>query len=150
MGQKNQVYWRGIQNVDPHETVLIDTKKYTPAIADLQAIEAQVVETVSENGVSAGNNTLAGTAVPSGKMQVITSICAINLSSIITYTEIQIFDGSGAYTIDLVLAPAALQGVDVRGHFILDAGDKIRAIFSGCVDGDNIRLWINGYQIDKY
>ena len=109
--------------------------------------EDRIAERIADENADAGQNFLYSTACPSGKVQVITCATGFNSTTAITSVAIGIYDGSDYYGNNFLLPTAVGQQASIRGDMILKAGDKVYALFEGCLLNDNIRLTINGYQI---
>lgn len=136
-GESNQVKWRGVRKVDP-------------AIADLDAIEDVIGEQKYTTNASAGTNTLSHTAVPSGKIQIITNILAV--ATVGTPSRVEVVAVIDAVSVMLRYKLTPGQGEETlwTGEVFLDATDYIKVIFYGMTAGDDIFSWVVGYQIDKY
>lgn len=132
-GFRNKVLWRGTQKTDP-------------AIADLQAIEERYASETIDYSAAAGSNILNATAIPAGKICVITHICAFNNISAMTGVTLQ---AAGAH-VKKVGAVNVGTSVNWSGHLYLYAAEFVRCIFSGCTAGDDLYFTVLGYYIDIY
>jgi len=104
-------------------------------------------ERTSNLNASAGTNVLSATAVPSGEVWIIQSAGAFNINTNPTTINVSVFDGA----VDGTIASQASPGINVRvlgtGAFLMKEGDYVRAIFEGCVAGDDIYLDVWGYKM---
>ena len=94
-----------------------------------------------------GSTTLDSSAVPAGKMWVITAISAHNLDADMTRLELGRLTDETNYRLKLKKDPIQYDGIDWQGSVVLKAGDKIRSIHTGGAAGNNIWLYIIGYEI---
>ena len=124
--------------------------KPLPAIADLDAIESVVSEGKENLDCDVGDNILIFTAVPSGKIHIITNIIAF--SGIGAPATVTIFKKKAAmeYRFRRKTTVAVNDEIIFNGIAILDEGWELRIIFSGMVLHDIIYADIVGYQISKY
>ena len=109
--------------------------------------DGQVVEKISDTSAAAGSNLLESTAVPAGKVQVITSVCAFDYDTAITEVGIGITVGGVYHTHNITTNPGIREPVLNNNKLILAAGNKIYASYGGCVLNDDLYLYVNGYQI---
>ena len=95
----------------------------------------------------AGTETLDSSAVPAGKMWVITAITAYNNDANMTKLVLGRLTEANTYRLKLKKDPLQYDGIDWQGSVVLKADDKIRSIHTGGAAGNNIWLYINGYEI---
>lgn len=138
-GESNQVNWRGIRPTDPEENIPVK----------LMHVNAIVTETVKDTNTVAGNVTLNTSAVPSGEIHCISSICAFNIVTSNSAINIFVFNPSASYNLRRKVTPAIGEEILVQTPIYLTAGCYIKAIFSTCVAGDNIQLHIVGYKLQQ-
>ena len=109
--------------------------------------ESQVSGLSQNLNAAAGTVTLNSSAVPANRLWVIKFAAAYNTVSAITKISIG-YDVSGVLWVNnVILGPAIDQPVVSNGEMILIEGNKVSAVFDGCVAGDDIYLAINGYRI---
>ena len=94
-----------------------------------------------------GATVLDSSAVPAGKMWVITAITAYNNDANMTRLELGKLTGGGNYRLKLKKDPIQYDGIDWQGSVVLKAGDKIRSIHDGGAADNTIKLYIVGYEI---
>lgn len=124
--------------------------KPLPAIADLDAIEDFVQEAKENANCSVGTNYLTFTAVPSGKIRLITNILAIAILGNPNYVRIDRVANSNEYWIRRKDNPGVGTEVLYNRLVILNAGDYVQVVFSSMASGDVIYAYIVGYQVSKY
>ena len=95
---------------------------------------------------AAGNNTLAGAAVPAGEVWIVTSVIAFNTVNAMTYSTIYIVGAVTRY-LGYLAAPARYAGNINTAVHVLEAGDYVGAIMAGCTLNDDIYLSISGYKM---
>jgi len=122
------------------------TKKRTPAIADLQAMEALV--TVYETGVvAAGRFDHSFAAVTAGKIWVITQLGAYCGT---TWGNSNFYIRRGADW-HAIASPAVTNLFSCwNGKLLLDASDYILMENRSATNGANYHLSLRGYQVDIY
>ncbi len=124
----------------------------------LQGIEDQIpdqligyVDTVrlkvSDTNAAAGANSLQVSAVPAGKLYVITAITGANLNSATTFSRLSIagVDSSVAITRDGALLSG--YGTVFNGRIILKEDEFIIYNVEGCTLNDNIFLQVAGWEV---
>ena len=94
---------------------------------------------------TAGTNTLAISAVPTGQVYVATSLAAVDLNNAPTYIALVLIAGGVEYQLLRTAAPAAGVVVSLQGQIVAKAGDVLRANLGGCTLNDDIYFWVAGY-----
>ncbi len=117
-------------------------------IGVVPSFEGVVAETVSEQNAAAGSNHLTSSAVPAGKVWVITHISAHDDDNNVTHIGIDVNHDGRSIIVKWRGATAADVTVDWDGHLFLDAGDYISVWFWGVTAGDAIVMNVFGYQIN--
>ena len=124
----------------------VDVASY-PIAGLLNKVIATVEDEKTMVKPGGGTTILDSSAVPTGKMWVITAITAYNADANMTRLELGRLPGAVCYRLKLKKDPIQYDGIDWQGSVVLDAGDKIRSIHTGGAAGNNIWLFINGYEI---
>ena len=124
----------------------IDVASY-PVAGLLNKVVATVGDHKTMVKPGAGDTVLDSGAVPTGKMWVITAITAYNSDANMTRLELGRLTAGDNWRLKLKANPLQYDGIDWQGSVVLKAGDKIRSIHSGGANGNNLHLYINGYEI---
>jgi len=95
----------------------------------------------------AGNVALTSSAVPAGRVWVITAISAMNVISGNTRIQTGAVHDGGYALFQCVPNTVVYQMVVWGGQLFLDVADVITAIFTGCTLHDDIRLYYSGYAM---
>lgn len=135
---------------DTHGDLKADSYKPFPAIADLNAIEDVISEQEVNTNCSAGTNHLTFTAVPEGKIQIITNVAGWSEVGAPAYILIYAVIDGVARVLRRMKAPGENVEVIFNGKVILDDDDYIKVSFTEMLANDDIVADIVGYQIDKY
>ena len=169
--ENDQTRWIGIRPTNPAENIPVTesapltqikveslavgtefktlTKKRTPAIADLQAIETPV-QLYDMTLAVAGYNFITLGEVPANKLWVVTSVacyCSNNNPSSVTA---RVYNGTNLI---IFFNQTGIVGNDVYTqvcNIILNPEDKLRFYWVGCVAFDPLYSMAFGYQIAKY
>ena len=94
-----------------------------------------------------GSTVLDSCPVPPDKMWVITAITAYNADANMTKLELGRVTGGTNYRLKLKKDPLQHDGIDWQGSVVLKTNDSIRSIHTGGAAGNNIWLYILGYEI---
>lgn len=125
---------------------------YLPVVAPggdrLFSVEDVIVDKKVTTNASAGWNVLDHTAVPSGKLWVVTNIVATNESSAIARITLRLMRNSTVANINILLLPAIYDACTYQGYMVLEEEDKISTGFSVCVAGDTLRSHVLAFQMD--
>lgn len=95
----------------------------------------------------AGANTLLAPVIGAGLFVVITSISAFDVTSAVTSVAVGLFVGGLLYRNGYMDTPAINESAIFTGRLVLPAGQRVGAIFAGCVAGDTIYLDATGYYM---
>lgn len=108
-----------------------------------------ITEAINNTTLSAGSNTLASTAVPSGELHVITNLAVMYSGTVsgVTMTIQMNHDGSG-YQIFYQNSITSGQYYDKQGWWVLDASDNIQLIINSATLNDDAYLRLIGFRID--
>ena len=104
-------------------------------------------EVLSNTAATVGTNYLTSSAVPAGQIYVVRAMLAKNTVTANTRTELQKYAGAVEYIVKQQLSPAIGFGVEFSGWITLKPTQQVRAMFVGCVAGDDIYLHITGYKM---
>lgn len=114
----------------------------------LFSFESVVSEAKSNTNLSAGVNTLTGTAVPDGKVWVLTHVSTFYVGTSPTYLELLTRSKGILLILGRKLAPASEEILDWQGVVLMTAGDYVRAAVVGATAGDDMYFYYAGYQMD--
>ena len=109
---------------------------------------AQYSQRVSTTSAVVGTNTLNCTALAAGYIRVITNISAWNSITNNTRTWLHGFISSVERCMKNQASPGINGVVSWQGKLVLKAGDYVRAIYEGCVAGDDLYLDVVGYDME--
>ncbi len=110
----------------------------------LRGVVAKIVSTA----VSGADGYIESPAVPANRFWVITTIVAHSRDRAVTRIHFNSHhDGVGYYLASWFEAIGVEDERYWSGHTVLDAGDTIRAYFTGVLAADRARLWITGYEM---
>ena len=173
MPEPDQTRWIGIRPTNPPETIPVSmaaappcakvepcaannafntiTKKLTPAVSDLQAIEKYISYYFYGASGAAGQITKNSPAVPAGKLWVITHAVMWNDSGALTLALMWIKDGTDNIRIQLGKAPAERITTTYFGKMIMKPLDFWCFDFYGVPANDhNLVCTLRGYQVSQY
>jgi hypothetical protein len=109
----------------------------------------QVYERVVNTALAAGVNNLDTSAVPAGRIWVVTSIACHYVGTVAGVVILVVIQqGANLLALYNVTAVVSNQYYDRQGQFILAAGDFVRLTVSGATLNDDARLFVNGYYVD--
>ncbi len=97
---------------------------------------------------AAGTNSYSFTAVPAGKVAVISSVYAANFVTAASYLAAYINSGVTSYILEFTQYAAVTRFLNSKGQFILAAGELIKVYWFACVLNDTIGAAINGHLFD--
>lgn len=132
------------------DTLKTASYKPTPAIGDLQAIEDVVQESKNDSNTSAGTTTLTFSAVPTGKVWVVTNLWGYAWTG--TPADILIRTQVGGTVVEqnVVTSPGNRVPIHINNPIVMKAGDQASIVFYGMAAGDAIYARLSGYQVDQY
>ena len=172
MPENDQTRWIGVRPVNPPENLPVAeqspltsikvepkevttefktlTKKRTPAIADLQAIESVVQFYDLHTMLAAGNYVKSTDNVLEGKLWVINYVLQGNsdVNSNIYHSIAE--DAVEKVRINMLNGATAWQLIISSGVFIVDEGQHITFTHNGLALGVVVLSTLSGYQVDKY
>ena len=109
--------------------------------------KGRLSERVADTSAGAATETVESTAVPTGELWVVESILAYNASSTVTRISLNAHDGTTAMMLDLAASPTAYTPCKYHGELVLQAADKIQAVYVGNTNLDLLRFYIWGYKL---
>jgi len=109
--------------------------------------KSQVLVAVSDTDADAGTNVLTAGGPDVGELRVVTNIMAYNATSPVDDIFLSIRTGGVYYYLKNRLSLAASEGLSWQGQAILVNPNLIRATFHNCAAGDDIYLYVNGYDM---
>jgi len=112
------------------------------------AIDSSVADSKSNSDTAAGNVDLTSSAVPAGKIWIITNLQAYNAVSVITRIILYAPFVAPFPWVKALNSPAVSQGIDCQGWIVLNAGQTMVARFIGCFLHDQIYFSYMGFQMD--
>jgi len=114
-----------------------------------QLFSFKSVLAISTVGVPSGaNGYIATPAVGAGEIWVVTTIAGYDLTGALTSIRfITIHDAVIVHLREERRAIAASEVISWSGHTYLDAGDSVRAYFTGCLVGDTVVVDVSGYRM---
>ena len=121
-----------------------------PAIADAQAIKAQVALGIITNPGTGGNKDHDYTTVPAGEIWMIQVIICSNLSSICNHLLHDVRANGSGVNVNYVASPAAVYYLKTFAPLVLAEGDFIRCRFGGVTAGDWLTSSIHGWSTPVY
>lgn len=168
MAEDNQAKWVGIRPVNPSENIPVDikastgavkvepkdaatyfkvlTKKLSPAIADLQAIEA-IVSMWSTGGTTANDYVVSFDPPPAGKLWVITQL-GVYGNYAWAYTGARIKKDTENHHF---LAQVPSQNVVFwHGHFVMQNPEYLYIESRTFVQAATVRVSVRGHQVSIY
>ncbi len=104
-------------------------------------------ETVSDLSADAGANTLQSSAVPSGKLHIITAITAFDVYNGVTSIDLSVRGIGSSVTVARDAPVAADQSVAYSGYLVMRYPEFIAATFAGVTAADRIYLQIAGHVV---
>lgn len=111
-------------------------------------VEAAVWGDASTNDAVEGTNYRTSTAVPEGKVWVITYVLAYNSDT----DPAKVYIGKEENTTRTYIYKVHTPGIDIAvnfsGQLILTEGQKLVVTFTLCAANDNLRVYYHGYQMD--
>ena len=96
--------------------------------------------------VSAGDQGVSSSAVPSGKRWIVSSIACMNLNTMNTSVQIYVHDGTAYRILRSQNSPAPLESTDWQGALVTEPGWFIRFVFNGCAANDTL-YWGVTYSV---
>jgi hypothetical protein len=114
----------------------------------LLAYESVAVSSTSDTNLSAGTNTLVSGTPASGKVWVITHISGAYKGTVPTQIAFRHHIGASSGILRMVQSPVSDLYYYIAGLWILTAGDTIDLQVWGATAGDDLFLYIAGYQMD--
>jgi len=120
----------------------------SPSDDKIFAVEDVVRDTVVDNNLSAGTNTISSSTVPANKVWVITHITIRYIGTAPTSLQALVNDGTTQYEVLKKSGVADPDDINQQVKLTLKAGDKIDCVVVGATSGDTLRLTIHGYQMD--
>ena len=124
----------------------VDVASY-PVAGLLNKVVGTVEDHQYASKTGSGGDVLDSSAVPAGKMWVITAIYAFNNDANMTKLELDRLTGGVGYLLKQKKDPIQYDGIDWQGSVVLKALDKIRSTHYGGAAGNSIHLYIVGYEI---
>lgn len=104
-------------------------------------------ERATNLNATVGTNNLSTTAVPAGYVYWVAAARMLNNTSAITSYRLELLGDGVAVPIELLASPAAAESLLWSGGLPLKEDDVVRAIFYGCVAGDDLYLDVWGYMM---
>ena len=101
----------------------------------------------SNTNLSAGNNSIDGSAVPAGEIWIITNVVLIYFGTV-TRIFARSKIGGSYFTIFAEETPVTGKRYDRSGWWVFDSGDCINMATEGATVGDDIYLEMIGFRVD--
>ena len=135
---RNNIRWNGMVKV-------------APAIADLQAIEAQIEYSFDGASGATGTITKNSGAVPGGKLWVLNHAIMWNDSGLLTLAQIILKSTTTEMKIMIGTAPAERVLTTFTGNIVMKPTEYVRFVFHGVPANDHTLVCtMRGYQVDQY
>jgi len=151
MAENDQTRWVGVRPVNPDEPLSVITKKLTPAISDLQAIEDVISYYFYDVSGAAGVVVKDTPVVPPGKLWVLTQGTMWNDSGALTLAEIYIKHADYEMRIQSLKAPAERVATTILCFIVMRPGEYVRFRFCGVPANDhNLVCTMRAYQVSQY
>jgi len=170
--EPDECKWVGIRPTDPSENIPVTesapltdilvapsagnpqfqtlTKKRSPAIADISAIELFRQMYFTYTAVADADYTKVSPAVPAGKIYVITYIMSFSDDAGKAMSHYIETGGAGNAWINRILAPAVEEPLVSSGNIVLDEGQRLGMKVFNLLTGKKFNCGYTGYQISKY
>ena len=120
--------------------------------ATIKVIKSYTVHPINDElmkpKAAAGAHNLDRAKVEVGRLEIITSIAAIDVNSSPTVVRLGVYDGNLEYWHKSKTSPTANETVLYTGMLTLGEGDRIRGRFEGVTLNDDLYVFINGYWIN--
>lgn len=127
------------------------TCKVYPAVADLQAIEAQIDYHFRAAAGAAGVITKDSGAVPAGKLWVLNHAIMWNDTGLLTLAEIYIKGDTDEMRIMISNAPAQRVLTTFTGSIVMKPTEYVRFVFTGVPLATNTLVCtMRAYQVSQY
>lgn len=107
-----------------------------------------VEEQIADAALGAGSNDVDGTAVPAGKIHVITAISIVLIGTAPTLYLVSAVGLASGTVLYHKLSPTASAWDTAAGTWLLQAGDFIRATVAGATGGDTLICRYSGYAMN--
>lgn len=114
----------------------------------LEGFSAITGEAISDTNLSAGYNSVAGTAVGTGKVWKITHFAARYVGTVPTEIRVIATGLAGNMTLLHQLSPVSAFFYTWDGEVYLEEGDKLTIIVNGATAGDDLELKYAGIEMD--
>lgn len=113
----------------------------------LFGVQDRWMENLGGTKSGAGSYIKLSTAVPAGYIYVVQILAAYNATTAPDYISLYLNDSATNYLIAKVLTPGVGIPLYVAGQYVLKAGDMVRVLVAGCLDGDVIGAFVWGYKM---
>lgn len=113
----------------------------------ISGFSALIHETPLDYSLDAGTNNVDGTAVPTGEIWILQSVCAYVASASITRFSIDIIRDGAAHILENVISPVDERWYTWAGGVYMDAGDYVRLHIEDATAGDDGVLDYTGIKM---
>jgi len=107
-----------------------------------------VGERIINTNLPAGNSDINSTAVPEGKIHILTNLAYLYIGNTATTLGLGIYRAPTNFTIFVTYSPVSARYYDRQGWWVLKAGDLCRLSVFGATAGDDLYLDIVGFAVD--
>lgn len=101
-----------------------------------------------DNNVSAGTDSVDGSAVPANELWVVQRIISHWAGTSCTKTLVILVSDSTQHVLDADFSPASGVYLITEGPLVMKEGDFLRLTGEGLTAGDDLRIYWHGYKMD--